>query len=139
MENENQSNPRFVLFIALSFLIFLGWSYAYEKLYPSRQGKEAPSASKPSNSNATGLVQPAPTVVSQTSQPQDRLPVPAPQVELREIKVRTDLWHAVLSNQGAVLTEWTMTKFTDGKQIDAEKGGVNLVSARLTHELGGFF
>ncbi|HYE72057.1 MAG TPA: membrane protein insertase YidC, partial [Blastocatellia bacterium] len=56
-----------------------------------------------------------------------------------EVRVRTDLWHAVLSNQGAVISEWMMTKFTDGQLIDAAKGGVNLVSSKITREVGGFF
>lgn len=139
MENENRSNPRFVLFIILSFLIFLGWSYAYEKLYPTQKGKGAIPASSPANSTVAETAQPSPTPIVQTERPQAQPSAHASQTELREIKVRTGLWRAVLSNQGAVITEWTMTKFTDGKQIDAERGGVNLASAKLTHEFGGFF
>ncbi len=139
MENENQSNPRFVLFIILSFLIFLGWSYAYEKLYPTQKGKGPIPATSPASSIAADVTQPTPTPINQTTQAQVQPSAPAPQTELREVRVRTGLWRAVLSNQGAVITEWTMTKFTDGKLIDAEKGGVNLISSKLTHEFGGFF
>ena len=141
MENENQSNPRFFLFIALSILIFLGWSYLNEKLYPAPKKV------------ATKAADPAPVNIPQTSptanaSPQPSLPgqattnqaAAAPvQTELREIHVKTDLWRATLSNQGAVITEWTMTKSPDGKLIDPETNGVNLVSTKLSREIGGFF
>lgn len=139
MENEKQSNPRFIVFIVLSFLIFLGWQYAYEKLYPTPK----------STGNQTSVAQPSPTVQFETAgtssgsqsldTPQVVQPAPVAEVPLRTLTVKTDLWRAVLSNQGAVLTEWTMTKFTNGQMIDEQKGGVNLVSTKLSQDLGGFF
>lgn len=141
MENENQSNPRFILFIALSIVIFLGWSYAYEKLYPTQKA----SVAKPGNTQNQGpIAQPSPTSPVQASQPQN-LPLlaetstPSTQIELRDIHVKSDLWRATISNQGAVFTEWTMLKSPEGTLIDVEKGGVNLISAKLSREVGGFF
>jgi YidC/Oxa1 family membrane protein insertase len=143
MENEKQSNPRFILFIALSFLIFLGWQYAYEKLYPTPKESQGKASSAPPN-QASPSAEPTSSVVAQSEQTQPPVTpataaTPTAQVEAREIAVKTDLWHAVLSNQGAVLTEWTMTKFTDGQLIDAQKGGVKLISSTLSREVGGFF
>src|SRR5262245_56327139 len=115
MENENQSNPRFVLFIVLSFIIFLGWSFAYENLYPTQKVKSPTSAASPASSTIANTAQPTPVPTTQTTSPLVQEPALAPQTELREVKVKTDLWRATLSNQGAVITEWTMTKFTDGK------------------------
>jgi YidC/Oxa1 family membrane protein insertase len=139
MENEKQSNPRFVLFIILSFLIFLGWSYAYEKLYPTQKVKSPAPVASPASSIVADTAQPTPVSQDNAVQSQTLPPASAPQTELREMRVRTDLWQAVLSNQGAVISEWTMTKFTDGQLIDAAKGGVNLISSKLTREVGGFF
>ncbi len=141
MENENQSNPRFILFIVLSILIFLGWSYAYEKLYPTQKAKVSTTANTQAS---TKPAQPSPTVLAQSA-PSQTQPSTTQQVatqvqtELREIRVKSDLWHATLSNQGAVFTEWTMLKSPEGTLIDAEKGGVNLISAKLSLEVGGFF
>jgi YidC/Oxa1 family membrane protein insertase len=137
MENENQGNSRFILFIALSFLIFLGWSYAYEKLYPTPKKVAPPAQTAVTNTPANPIASPTPATaatpaVSQAAAPQ-------PQTELRNIKLTSDLWQATFSNQGALLTEWTMTRFTDGKLIDEKKGGVNLVSAKLSQEVGAYF
>jgi YidC/Oxa1 family membrane protein insertase len=141
MENENQSNPRFLLFIALSILIFLGWSYAYEKLYPTQKSKVS-TAGNPQPTSSS--VQPSPTIETQSTQPQNQpaspgQPATLVQTELREIHVKSDLWRATLSNHGAVFTEWTMIKSPEGTLIDAEKGGVNLISSKLSQEIGGFF
>lgn len=141
MENENQSNPRFILFIALSILIFLGWSYAYEKLYPTQKAK----LSTPANTQtAITTASPSPTALAPSTPPQNQLPVTeqsqtAAQPEFREIHIKSDLWRATLTNQGAVFSEWTMLKSPEGTLIDAEKGGVNLISAKLSQSLGGFF
>src|SRR5689334_4583662 len=108
---------RLVLFLLLSAVIFFGWSYVYTKLYPPPPKLEqnqdiAPSASP--TVTTTPAVQ-APVEVARTN-------VPATQAEVRQIKVRTDYWVATLSNQGGVITEWTMTHFPDGKPIDPPNG-----------------
>ncbi|MBK7600892.1 MAG: YidC/Oxa1 family insertase periplasmic-domain containing protein [Acidobacteria bacterium] len=43
---------------------------------------------------------------------------------------------AILSSQGGVIKEWTMTSFLDGKPIDPPKG-VNLLSSQLSESIGG--
>ena len=42
------------------------------------------------------------------------------QVEARQVRLKTEFWEGTVSNQGAVLTEWTMTRFTDGKSISCD-------------------
>src|SRR4029434_84091 len=63
---------------------------------------------------------------------------PATQAEPRQIKVKTDYWVATLSNKGGVVTEWTMTRFPDGKAIDPPRG-VNLISTELSQKIGAPF
>lgn len=133
MENDNQSNPRIVPFLILSFLIFLGWSLAYEKFFPK------PKPQTPNNTAAV-VASPAPTAEATPAAVAAATPsAPATQVELRQLKLNTELWNANLSNQGAVLTEWTLTRFTDGQQIDKQTNGVKLISAQVSQEQGAFF
>ena len=140
MENDNQSNPRIVPFLILSFLIFLGWSLAYEKFFPK------PKQPTPNNTAAV-VASPSPTAEATSAVATSAVTAGTPsapttqatQVELRQIKLNTELWNANLSNQGAVLTEWTMTKFTDGQKIDPQTNGVNLASAKVSQENGAFF
>ncbi len=131
MENDNQSNPRIVPFLILSFLIFLGWSLAYEKFFPK------PKPQTPNNTAVTAS--PSPTAEATPAVTTATPSAPTTQVELRQLKLNTELWNASLSNQGAVLTEWTMTKFTDGQAIDPQTNGVNLASAKVSQEHGAFF
>ena len=66
-------------------------------------------------------------------------PTPVQQVAEREIRLRTEFWEGTLSNRGAVLTEWVVTKFTDGKIIDKQTGGVHLVTKKISTEVGAPF
>jgi len=124
---------RLVLFLLLSAVIFFGWSYVYTKLYPPppklEQNQEVSPALSPT-ATATPVVQ-APAEAAQAN-------VPATQAEVRQLKVRTDYWVATLSNQGGVITEWTMTHFPDGKPIDPPTG-VNLISPQLSQQIGAPF
>ena len=131
MENENQNSPRLVPFLILSFLIFLGWSLAYEKFFPKPKTQPQDQAL----ASPTPITSPTVSSTPLAATP----PAPATQVELRQLKLNTELWNANLSNQGAVLTAWTMTKFTDGVAIDAKTNGVNLISDKLSREQGAFF
>ncbi|NOT59066.1 MAG: membrane protein insertase YidC, partial [Acidobacteria bacterium] len=131
MENDNQSNPRIVPFLILSFLIFLGWSLAYEKFFPK-------PVKPPTPTDTTAVASPSP-VTEATPAIVAATPAPATQAELRQLKLNTELWNANISNQGAVITEWTITKFTDGQKIDPQTNGVNLVSAKVSQEQGAFF
>lgn len=129
---------RLVLFLLLSAVIFFGWSYIYTKLYPPpvvSQNQEASPSSSPT-------IAPTPTTTSaptdQNSGVVNPATVPSTQAEVKQIKIKTDNWLATLSNQGGVITDWTMIKFPDGKPIDAPKG-VNLVSPQLSQQIGGSF
>jgi YidC/Oxa1 family membrane protein insertase len=124
---------RLVLFLLLSAVIFFGWSFVYTKLYPPppklEQNQEISPTVSPT-ATATPAVQ-VPVEVARTN-------APATQAEVRQIKVRTDYWVATLSNQGGVITDWTMTHFPDGKPIDPPNG-VNLISPQLSQQIGAPF
>ncbi len=138
---------RLVLFLLLSAVVFFGWSYFYTKFYPPTQ-----PASTDQSATATGNQSPAtinkssgsPSPVATAKQTTQEKPAsslsatPVTQAELRQFKIRTDHWVATLSNQGGVITEWTMTNFPDGKPIDPP-AGVNLVSSQLSKEIGAPF
>jgi YidC/Oxa1 family membrane protein insertase len=129
---------RLILFLILSSAIFFGWSYIYGKLFPP------PPNSLPDDRPLGIVVTPTPSVTA-TPAPNNRVepdavttPVPATNVALRKINLKTDYWSAVISNQGGVITEWTMTNYPNGKPIDPPQG-VNLVSAKLSQEIGAPF
>src|SRR5205085_9275073 len=108
-------------------------AYVSTKLYPPKV--EQPQDASPSIS-PTATATPAPAIQPPVDVPQSDVPVT--QAEVRQIKVKTDHWVATLSNQGGVLTEWTMTNFPDGKPIDPPTG-VNLVSPLLSQQVGAPF
>src|SRR5580765_8686413 len=131
---------RFIIFLVFSAAIFLAWQLAIEKLYPNA-GKNAqqktvstetpppPGSMTPpaqADGSTTASVAHSGAAATTASQP----PAPATTVAPRQIRIRTDFWDGVVSNKGGVLTQWIMTRFTDGKPIDAPNG-VSLVSERL--------
>lgn len=124
---------RLVLFLLLAAVIFFGYSYIHTKLYPplpqTAQNQEASPSASPTATATPAIPAPVEAVPSN---------LPSTQVEARQIKVKSDYWVATLSNQGGVLTEWTMTNFPDGKPIDSPTG-VNLVSSQLSQQIGGPF
>ncbi len=124
---------RLILFLILSAAIFFVWTYFF-----------APTPVAPDRNNQVASTTPSPSPVAAASpeikdqaQPVPQA-TPATQAEARQIKLQTDHWVATLSNQGGVVTEWTMTSFTDGKPIDPPKG-VNLISAELSQKIGAPF
>jgi YidC/Oxa1 family membrane protein insertase len=124
---------RLILFLVLSAVIFIGWTrfFAPQTETPRPGDKAALTTPSPSASVAVtpeSPKQPSPALSTQ----------PATQAELRQIKVKTDFWVATLSNKGGVVTEWTMTRFPDGKVIDPPKG-VNLISNDLSQKIGAPF
>ncbi len=126
---------RFILFLLLSAAIFLGWQFVIVKQFP---GLTQPPEQKPVASS----VSPSPTssTPAPTQAPAQALPqTPTTQVDYRDVAIRTEFWEGRLSNQGAVLTEWKVTRFTDGKSVDARVGGVTLVSAELSKQVGAPF
>jgi YidC/Oxa1 family membrane protein insertase len=127
---------RLILFLILSAVIFIGWSHFF-----------APKPATPSAGSDGTTVSTAPTsaptaAITPENQIQQPPPVistqPATQAEPRQIKVKTDYWDATLSNKGGVVADWTMTRFPDGKVIDAPKG-VNLISNDLSQKIGAPF
>ncbi|MCI0336130.1 MAG: membrane protein insertase YidC [Acidobacteria bacterium] len=127
---------RLILFLILSSVIFFGWSYIYGKLYPQpvKPAQESKPAQTVNVPTPTGTATPAPQIPVETP----ATPNPATQADLRQIKLKTDHWQATISNQGGVITEWTMTSFPNGKPIDPPHG-VHLVSAKLSQEIGAPF
>jgi YidC/Oxa1 family membrane protein insertase len=127
---------RLILFLILSAVIFIGWSHfiAPKPQTPAPRGQESKAV----------LTTPSPsTSIAVTPESQQQsLPAlagqPAIQAEPRQIKVKTNYWDATLSNKGGVVTDWTMTRFPDGKVIDAPKG-VNLISNELSQKIGAPF
>ena len=128
---------RFILFLALSAAILLGWQFAVQKFFP--QLGPAPT---PIESVATA--DPAPSAPAPVASPTPAAPVesaapPAASEQTRELKLRTEFWEGKLTNHGALLTEWKVTRFTDGKLVDAKFGGVTLVSSKVSQEVGAPF
>lgn len=126
---------RFVLFLVLSAAIFLGWQFLMQKYFPEQFEQAQPQLT-------TGApAAPSPTAAATVAPEQSAAPVAAAptQAELREIRLQSDYWVGRLSNEGAVLTEWTMTRFTDGKVIDSATGGVNLISTATSKEIGAYY
>jgi len=124
---------RLILFLVLSAAIFIGWSrfFAPQPETPRPGDKAALTTPSPSASVAVTPESPKQSSPAPSAQP-------AIQAESRQIKVKTDYWVATLSNKGGVVTEWTMTRFPDGKAIDSPKG-VNLISNELSQKIGAPF
>src|SRR5215475_4661482 len=124
---------RLILFLILSALIFIGWSHFI-----------APKTEAPRQSDQAVLTTPSPSpsvavpLESQKRQTPVSPALPTTQAELRQIKVNSNHWVSDLSNKGGVVTDWTMTKLTDGKAIDSPKG-VNLISNELSQKVGAPF
>lgn len=119
---------RLTLFIILAALILFGSQFLLQKLYPPPKKPTTEQIAQ------TAVPTPAPSaspVQAQTPAPTQNLP----QAELREITLKTPYWNGKLSNQGAVLTEWTMTHSPNGKPVDPPNG-VNLISAQKSQEIG---
>lgn len=119
---------RLTLFIILSAAILFGSQFLLQKLYPpppKPTGEQLAQASPTASIPVASPSQAAPTTP----------PVNLPAVELREITLKTNYWQGKLSNQGAVLAEWTMTHSPNGKPVDPPQG-VNLVAAQNSQEIG---
>lgn len=119
---------RLALFIILSAVILFGSQFLFQKLFPPPQ--------KPANEQVaqTNTPTPLPSTTPVQAQPTPP-PVSLPSVELREIALKTNYWHGKLSNQGAVITEWTMTHSPNDKPVDPPHG-VTLISPQKSQEIG---
>jgi YidC/Oxa1 family membrane protein insertase len=125
---------RLILFLILSAVIFIGWSHFFaSKPETPQQGAGNAALTTPSASPSVTITPESPKQLAPPLSAQ-----PATQAEPRQIKVKTDYWVATLSNKGGVVTEWTMTRFPEGKAIDPPKG-VNLISNDLSQKIGAPF
>lgn len=126
---------RFAIFLILSAVILFGWSFVMEKYFVTKPPNvaENPPASVASSSSPAAPITPT----TPTPAPQDAAQpaAPAPQIAVRQIEIQTPYWKGTLSNQGGVVTDWTMTHFTDGVPIDEKHGGVKLVP-KIAQEIG---
>ena len=128
---------RFILFLTLSLLIFVGWNFAVTKFFPNLAPKPEPTSSpSPLASTSPAATQP---VSSPAAAQQSVAVAPATQSAEHELRLKSEYWSGTLSNRGAVLTEWTVTKFTDGKIIDKQTGGVHLLTKKTSSEVGAPF
>lgn len=132
---------RLALFLLLSAAIFISWQYIAQRYFPSPEppNKVATTASVSPIPGATSSLVPSPIVANVSNQASVAPPGNATQAEQRTIKVKTPFWSGTISNQGAVLSEYTMTHLLNGNPIDASIGGVNLVSAKKSQEIGAPF
>ena len=119
---------RLTLFIILAALILFGSQFLLQKLYPP------PKKVTPEQVAQTVVPTPAPSALPRQG-PTPAGPQNLPQAELREISLKTPYWNGKLSNQGAVITELTMTHSPNGKLVDPPNG-VNLISAQKSQEVG---
>lgn len=119
---------RLTLFIILAAIILFGSQFLLQKLYPP------PKKAVPEQIAQAASPLPAPSA----SPAQTQTPVPpqnVSQADLREITLKTPYWNGKLSNQGAVISELTMTHSSNGKPVDPPNG-VNLISAQKSQEIG---
>ena len=126
---------RFAIFLILSAVILFGWSFVMEKFFVTKPPNvpENPPASIATSSSPAAPVTPT----TPTPAPQDaaQSAAPAPLVPVRPIEIETPYWKGMLSNQGGVVTDWKMIRFTDGVAIDEKEGGVELVP-KISQEIG---
>lgn len=119
---------RLTLFIILAALILFGSQFLLQKLYPPPK--------KPATEQAAQTAVPTPSPLTSPVPAQTVAPAPnLPQAELREVLLKTPYWNGKLSNQGAVLTELTMTHSPNGHPVDPPTG-VNLISAQKSQDVG---
>jgi len=129
---------RFIVFLTLSLLIFVGWNFVIDRYFPQLMPKPAPASSpSPVASIAPSATQSSGSPAAPLTQPSTT--APSTQAVERELKLKSDYWAGTLSNRGGVLTEWIVTKFTDGKIIDKHTGGVHLLTKKASTEVGAPF
>lgn len=95
---------RALLFLILSLMIVMLYPYLLEKFTPVGK-REAEKGSR----SKTGTVQKSP------QEPQGPIPLLAPAQE-RLLIVETELYRAVLSSRGGIITEWQLKAYQDNGQ-----------------------
>jgi len=123
-----QSNQRVLLAVLLSFLVL--WGYTLLVPPPKRPASAAgaatagkPVAAEDAAAGASAGASSGPTAPTNSATPLPTVPAAAATVAdtaEHDVVVETKLVHAVFSNRGGVLTNWTLKKYTDptGKSVD---------------------
>ncbi|MBI5056456.1 MAG: membrane protein insertase YidC [Nitrospirae bacterium] len=101
---------RTLLAVVLSLVILLGWTYFF-------QTKPAPQKTKPAEQSAPQTGPAAQTVVTQPVAQVSVEPTVAKEAEASDITVETDLYKAVFSTQGAVITSWELKNYKDHNKM----------------------
>jgi YidC/Oxa1 family membrane protein insertase len=128
---------RLALFLVLSATIFVSWHFISERFFPA-----PPPANRNVAQNQSVTPSPSPTLSPAAAPAPAEAPAeskPATQAELVNVRVKTPLLAATLSNEGAVLTDLTLTHLPDGRPIDKLSSGANLVSAQKSRDVGAPF
>lgn len=140
---------RLALFLVLSAAIFISWQFLAERFFPPAKPDRnlivptpspsaVPTAAGASDSANRSQSNPSTNILPATNIEPIYIAQIA-QEEARSLRIITSYWVGVLSNQGAVLTSYTLTHLPNGKPIDPETGGVNLVSPQKSQEIGAPF
>ncbi|MDH5526397.1 MAG: membrane protein insertase YidC [Nitrospirota bacterium] len=125
-----------VLFIVLSMVILIGYPAVLKlfgvELYPQQQAAQeatvTPDAAAPQATIAPPAAVPAGTLAPAAPAPQATLaaPVAVPQdLAVHAVEVETDLYHAIFSTRGGVVTQWQLKEYLD----DDLETPVNLFTA----------
>jgi len=125
----DDTNKRVLIAFALSFVILIGWRYAFppppepvppKKPAPAAQTQPSPPAQAPGAAQAVSKGAPA--------KPAPALPAVALPVQqgskAEEIAIESDLYRVTFSTEGAVVKSWVLKKFVDehGKPLDVVNG-----------------
>ncbi len=128
---------RFVLFIALTFFVMIGYQYLFVKPQQARLNRPVTTAAP-----APAVPAPAASVPAQEAAKPEAAPALPPQdltavsgQAETDVVVDTPLYRAVWSNKGAVLKSWTLKKYKDSRKKDQKD--LELVPA-LAAEIGRY-
>jgi YidC/Oxa1 family membrane protein insertase len=134
---------RLIIAIILSVIILVTYQLLFLKPSPSTQTKPAETKTGKSASPGAAVKKEAPTPEAKDGESPKRETSPPPPASLSEIPatqavridtvVETDLYKAVLDNQGGIIKRFVLKRYQDN-----HKGGVDLVPTIIPTELGSF-
>ncbi|MFB3923472.1 MAG: membrane protein insertase YidC [Terriglobia bacterium] len=123
----DDTNKRVLIAFALSFVILIGWRYAFppppEPVPPKKPAPTAP-AQPSAPTQAPGSAQAA-GAAAKSALPPPAVTLPVQQgTKAEEIAVESDLYRVTLSTEGGVVKSWILKKFQDehGKPLDVVNG-----------------
>ena len=118
----NMDNSRIILAIVLSVAIIFGWQYFFMGGFTPPPAKQAAEQTA-GPAQATNQANPAPAAVTAAPSPASAAPaVAAPAIPAkpgRDITVRTDLFTAVFSENGAALKSLTLNRYRESIKKDS--------------------